>query len=202
MKEQTAFKYTDKHHKAYTHHPLRPRVTTRSSTTTHTSIRRTQLIVSPSPHRRTSAKMPSLTVNEPHPTVAKNSYLHSGRGGAGNFFRAPETTPASGISTKPVTARPSTGRFYSGRGGAGNAQAEAARPVMSFEEQYKLQSHIEQKPVGYVGRGGAGNAYMASAGGAAQRKPSDAGSISSTSSSGSFRSAVMERLSSISSRRH
>lgn len=145
--------------------------------------------------------MTSLTVNEPHPTVAKNSYLHSGRGGAGNFFRAPETTPASGISTKPVTARPSTGRFYSGRGGAGNAQAEAARPVMSFEEQYKLQSQMEQKPAGYVGRGGAGNAYVASSS-ATQRKHSDAGSISSASSSGSFRSAIMERLSSISSRRH
>lgn len=145
--------------------------------------------------------MPSLTVNEPHPTVAKNSYLHSGRGGAGNFFRAPETTPASGISTKPVTAKPSAGRFYSGRGGAGNARAEAARPVMSFEEQYKMQSQIEQKPLGYVGRGGAGNAYTASRG-PAERKHSDAGSISSASSSGSFRSAIMERLSSISSRRH
>ncbi|KAK8071209.1 hypothetical protein PG997_011412 [Apiospora hydei] len=145
--------------------------------------------------------MPRFTVNEPHPTVEKDSYTHSGRGGAGNFFRAPETTPSTGISTEPITTapRPSMGRFYSGRGGAGNAHASAQRPVMSFEESYKLQSLIEEKATGYVGRGGAGNAVVkgvpaSSSGG--QRKGSDASSVASSRSSGSIRSNLMERISS------
>jgi len=59
---------------------------------------------------------------------------------------------------------------------------------MSFDEELKLQSHIEQKRVGYVGRGGAGNIYDAADpkptmfGG---RKGSDAASSSSSGSSGS-----------------
>lgn len=141
--------------------------------------------------------MPRFTVNEPHPTVAKDSFTHSGRGGAGNFFRAPETTPSTGISTAPVTttARPSPGRFYSGRGGAGNAHATAQRPVMSLEESYRLQSHIEEKATGYVGRGGAGNAFVKGAS-TSQRKGSDASSVASSRSSGSVRSNLMERISS------
>ncbi|KAK6857171.1 hypothetical protein PG990_010991 [Apiospora arundinis] len=144
--------------------------------------------------------MPRFTVNEPHPTVAKDSFTHSGRGGAGNFFRAPETTPSTGISTAPVTTapRPSPGRFYSGRGGAGNAHASAQRPVMSIEESYRLQSHIEAKAVGYVGRGGAGNAFVKGVpASASQRKGSDASSVASSRSSGSVRSNnLLERISS------
>lgn len=141
--------------------------------------------------------MPRFTVNEPHPTVAKDSFTHSGRGGAGNFFRAPETTPSTGISTEPITTapRPSMGRFYSGRGGAGNAQSAAQRPVMSFEESYKLQAMVEQKATGYVGRGGAGNAFVKGAP-ASQRKNSDASSVASSNSSGSVRSNIMERITS------
>lgn len=134
--------------------------------------------------------MGRLTITEPHPTVPQNSYTHSGRGGAGNYFRAPKTTPAAGVPTTASTASPSTGRFYSGRGGAGNAHASTQRPTMSFEELYKVQSHIEEKPQGHVGRGGAGNVYNT-------RKGSDAAShrssFSSTDSSKS--SGFLARLS-------
>ncbi|KAI1466192.1 uncharacterized protein F4812DRAFT_99574 [Daldinia caldariorum] len=140
--------------------------------------------------------MPSLTITEPHPTVPKNSYTHSGRGGAGNYFRAPTTTPSSGVATKPTAAPRTTSRFYSGRGGAGNAHVAAAKPVLSFDEEFTHKSHIEQKPVGYVGRGGAGNVYGASSGGlgTVSRKGSDASSQHSSSSSGSL-SNIWSRIS-------
>ncbi|KAI8959645.1 hypothetical protein F5Y11DRAFT_297622 [Daldinia sp. FL1419] len=137
--------------------------------------------------------MPDLTITEPHPTVPKNSYTHSGRGGAGNYFRAPTTTPSSGVATKPTTVKSTTSRFYSGRGGAGNAHVSAAKPVLSFDEEYTHKSHIEQKPVGYVGRGGAGNVYGAF-GSSTSRKGSDASSQHSSSSSGSL-SNIWSRIS-------
>ncbi|KAL7622831.1 hypothetical protein AAE478_006510 [Parahypoxylon ruwenzoriense] len=137
--------------------------------------------------------MPDYTITEPHPTVQKNSYTHSGRGGAGNFFRAPATTPASGVETKSKTASTTTSRFYSGRGGAGNAHASTERPVLSFDEEFAHQSHIEQKPVGYVGRGGAGNIYGASDP-SPPRKGSDASSQHSSRSSSSLTN-IWSRLS-------
>ncbi|KAI1402505.1 hypothetical protein F4819DRAFT_454161 [Hypoxylon fuscum] len=137
-------------------------------------------------------KMPNFTITEPHPTVQKDSFMHSGRGGAGNYFRAPATTPASGVATQPTTAPQTTGRFHSGRGGAGNAHVSASKPVLSFDEEFAHQSHIEQKPVGYVGRGGAGNVYGA-AGASAARKGSDASSQHSSSSTSSL-SHVWSRL--------
>ncbi|GAW17910.1 hypothetical protein ANO14919_073790 [Xylariales sp. No.14919] len=145
--------------------------------------------------------MPRFTIAEPHPTVGQNTYTHSGRGGAGNYFRAPQTTPSSGVPTEPRALPPSTSNFYSGRGGAGNARVSAKRPVMSFDEEFKLQSQIEQKRVGYVGRGGAGNIYDA-----ADPTPSpgrkDSDGASSVSSAASARSGgLIERVSSAFSRR-
>ncbi|KAI1418358.1 hypothetical protein F5Y13DRAFT_149031 [Hypoxylon sp. FL1857] len=137
--------------------------------------------------------MPDYTIAEPHPTIPKNAYTHSGRGGAGNYFRAPATTPSSGVETKPTTVKQTTSRFYSGRGGAGNAHVSAEKPVLSFDEEFARQSHIEQKPVGYVGRGGAGNIYGAT-GPSTIRKGSDASSQHSTSSSGSL-SNIWSRIS-------
>ncbi|KAI8948317.1 hypothetical protein F4801DRAFT_463960 [Xylaria longipes] len=138
--------------------------------------------------------MPRFTIAEPHPTVGQNTYTHSGRGGAGNYFRAPATTPSSGVATESKVLPPSTTSFYSGRGGAGNARVSEKRPVMSFDEEFKLQSQIEEKRVGYVGRGGAGNIYDAAAP-SPRRKNSDG--ASSISSAGSF----MERVTSAFSRR-
>ncbi|KAI1292539.1 hypothetical protein F5Y03DRAFT_19590 [Xylaria venustula] len=142
--------------------------------------------------------MPLFTIAEPHPTVGQNTYTHSGRGGAGNHFRAPATTPASGVTTTSKVLPPSTSNFYSGRGGAGNAHVSQKRPVMSFDEEFKLQSQVEQKRVGYVGRGGAGNIYDA-----ASPSPKRKDSSSSTSSTSSSRSVggFIERVSSRLSRR-
>lgn len=143
--------------------------------------------------------MSSFTVTEPHPTVPLGTYTRVGRGGAGNFFRAPATTPATGIPSVSKPLPPTTARFYAGRGGAGNARAASDRNVVSFDEQYKLQSHLEGKPSGFVGRGGAGNAYGTTVT-PSQRKESDAGSHRSNSSSGSVKSGFLRRLSNISSR--
>ncbi|KAI1097895.1 hypothetical protein F4804DRAFT_146361 [Jackrogersella minutella] len=137
--------------------------------------------------------MSDFTITEPHPTIPKNAYAHSGRGGAGNYFRAPATTPSSGIATKTTTSQPMATRFHSGRGGAGNAHVSAEKPVLSFDEEFAHQSHIEQKSIGYVGRGGAGNVYGASNADTI-RKGSDACSQHSSSSTGSL-SNIWSRIS-------
>jgi hypothetical protein len=144
--------------------------------------------------------MSTFTVTEPHPTVPQGSFTRAGRGGAGNFFRAPATTPSSGVPSVAKPLPPSSERFYSGRGGAGNARAAADRHVVSFDEQYKLQSHIEDRSTGHVGRGGAGNVFGSSIVPSSQRKASDASSQRSNSSSGSIKSGFLKRLSSISSK--
>ncbi|KAI0893432.1 hypothetical protein F4806DRAFT_498947 [Annulohypoxylon nitens] len=138
--------------------------------------------------------MPNFTITEPHPTIPKNSYAHSGRGGAGNYFRAPTTTPSTGVATRPTPVSTTSSRFHSGRGGAGNAHVSAEKPVMSFDEEFASKSHIEQKPVGYVGRGGAGNVYGASGPTLTTRKGSDASSQHSSSSTGSL-SNIWSRIS-------
>jgi hypothetical protein len=118
--------------------------------------------------------MPSLyTITEPHPTVPQDSYTHSGRGGLGNFFRAPLTTSPSGVPTK-TTSTTSTSsttsstprRFYSGRGGAGNAHHASPTThtpaLSSFDEEFALRESALATVVGHVGRGGAGNVYSSS----------------------------------------
>ncbi len=156
--------------------------------------------------------MPRYTITEPHPTVVQNHYTHAGRGGAGNYFRAPATTPASGVptTTTPTTTTttvaaaepaPPTTRFYSGRGGAGNSHVAPKPPAMSFDEEYGRKARIEGKAVGHVGRGGAGNVYDHTTGAiSASRKTSDASSLASSSSSGSGRSGFLGRLSTTLSR--
>ncbi|KXJ87680.1 hypothetical protein Micbo1qcDRAFT_167235 [Microdochium bolleyi] len=140
--------------------------------------------------------MPRFTINEPHPTVAKNSFTHAGRGGAGNHFRAPLTTPASGVTSPALTSKPlpPSARFYSGRGGAGNAHSKAERPVISFDEEYARHAAHEQKLRGHVGRGGAGNAFDSSKADSAARKGSDASSRRSSSSDASVRSGFFGRV--------
>ncbi|CAJ2502494.1 Uu.00g098880.m01.CDS01 [Anthostomella pinea] len=145
--------------------------------------------------------MSLFTVAEPHPTVRKNTYTHSGRGGSGNYFRAPATTPSSGVVSPAAELPPTTSRFHSGRGGAGNAHVSVERPVMSFDDEFTRQSKIETKPIGHVGRGGAGNVFAATNGTTpgAPRKGSDA-SIHSNSSAGSMPDFV-RRISSTFARR-
>ncbi|KAH8893319.1 hypothetical protein GQ53DRAFT_109945 [Thozetella sp. PMI_491] len=107
--------------------------------------------------------MPNYTITEPHPTVAANSYTHAGRGGVGNMFRAPTTTPAAGVPTKAKASSSSTGRFYSGRGGAGNAHTASERTAISFDEEFsRAEVREKQATISYVGRGGAGNIFSTS----------------------------------------
>ncbi|KAB5554503.1 hypothetical protein GE09DRAFT_130509 [Coniochaeta sp. 2T2.1] len=149
--------------------------------------------------------MPRYVVTEPHPTVVQNTYIHAGRGGAGNLFRAPQTTPAEGVPTElnQTPTQPAVqGRFYSGRGGAGNIQSSSVRPVLSLDEEYAITEAREKTHLfAHVGRGGAGNFF----GGGVQpekkdRKMSIASDASnrrdSTSSSGSARSGFLQRISS------
>lgn len=149
--------------------------------------------------------MPRYVVTEPHPTVAQNAYVHAGRGGAGNLFRAPQTTPATGVPTeiKPAKAA-SSGRFYSGRGGAGNVHSAVQRPVLSLDEEYAITEAREKtSPFAHVGRGGAGNfvgggVHPTDKTEKKSRKLSVASDASdrrdSTSSSGSARSGFLQRL--------
>lgn len=149
---------------------------------------------------------PNYYITEPHPTVLQNTYVHSGRGGAGNLFRAPLTTPSTGVPTPAKPTKPSSSRFYSGRGGAGNVHSAAERPVLSLDEEYALASAREKAAAagGTVGRGGAGN--FCRNGENMDRKASIASDISdrrdSTSSSGSVRSGFFGRLASKGSGRH
>ncbi|KAK4241028.1 hypothetical protein C8A03DRAFT_41541 [Achaetomium macrosporum] len=146
--------------------------------------------------------MPSVksayTITEPHPTVPQNTYTHSGRGGLGNFFRAPATTPSSGVPTPATsTSSSSTRRFYSGRGGAGNAHAAGERPVLSFDEEFQ-RAEVREKTatISHVGRGGAGNIFSVFSPSSKSGSGDDGESLArhdSGSSDGSTRS-VADRL--------
>ncbi|KAF3760579.1 hypothetical protein M406DRAFT_282324 [Cryphonectria parasitica EP155] len=156
--------------------------------------------------------MPSrYTITEPHPTVAQNTYIHAGRGGAGNHFRAPLTTSPAGVPTPIHPVATNGRRFYSGRGGAGNAHSHIERPVLSFEDEFSRADRRGQAQArfGYhVGRGGAGNFASGLTGGPAagsssSSKKSRQGSASSSSSSGSSAgSGVLRRLSGVFGNKH
>jgi len=139
--------------------------------------------------------MPSqYQITEPHPHPGK--YVHSGRGGAGNTFKAPKTssgTSARGPASLFETGLPkSTSKFSSGRGGAGNIHEPNERATFSFDEELERQSTRERRlkdtGVWHVGRGGAGNYAVAPGSG---RKDS----ISSAGSDASARSGFFSRLS-------
>lgn len=140
----------------------------------------------------------SYLITEPHPTILQNTYTHSGRGGAGNTFRAPATTAPSGVPTQVKPVKTSSTRFYSGRGGAGNARAASDRPVLNFDEEFvRADSREKAQTIGHVGRGGAGNYYTgsSSSGGSTKDERRD-----SASTDGSTRSGFFGRLSSSFSR--
>lgn len=134
-------------------------------------------------------------VTEPHPTA--NNYVHCGRGGAGNHFKAPKTSngqtahgPASLLGTDLPQSK---SRFSSGRGGAGNIHEPSERVMFSFDEELARQSTREklmkEGAVYHVGRGGAGN--FTSARSSSSRKDSS----SSGDSDDSARSGFFGRLS-------
>ncbi|KAI9642898.1 hypothetical protein NHQ30_008632 [Ciborinia camelliae] len=138
--------------------------------------------------------MPTMTsqyqVTEPHPHVSTSSFIHSGRGGAGNTFKAPRTTNGStarGPASLFSLGLPQTSsKFSSGRGGAGNILPLSEKAPFSFDEELERQSTRDKKisegGMWHVGRGGAGN--YASGRTASERKTS----TSSGDSNGSVRS--------------
>ncbi|KAI3542479.1 hypothetical protein CSPX01_06957 [Colletotrichum filicis] len=137
--------------------------------------------------------MPSqIFVTEPHPTVAPNTYIYSGRGGFGNIRKAPQVlTPATGITT-PLKPAPiptgnggATRRFYSGIGGAGNRHEAPERPVRTFDEDFDRQEVRDRAAVGHVGIGGAGNVT---------RRVSDASSVHSGDSEESASTSSLKSL--------
>jgi hypothetical protein len=146
--------------------------------------------------------MPSYySITEPHPSA--NKYVHSGRGGAGNTFRAPKTsagTTAQGPASLFDSDLPtSSSKFSSGRGGAGNIHKSSERAIFSFDEELERQNTWERKmkdgAVWHVGRGGAGNCTSSLP--ASSRKDS----TSSAGSATSARSGFFERLSNTFERR-
>lgn len=150
--------------------------------------------------------MPRFTITEPHPTIRTNTYTQAGRGGAGNIFRAPPTTPSAGVPTPinpispvnsntTVSSAGSTTRFYSGRGGAGNAHSELERPTIDFEDEFSRADLRETLDYGhYGGRGGAGN-FRSSGISRKARKGSEASSDSNASTaSGSSVKAAFRNL--------
>lgn len=111
----------------------------------------------------------SYNIVEPHPSASSNTYIHTGRGGAGNFLHTPaNVTRGSDASGPPSRLPPSsllssstnpTKTFTTGRGGAGNVHHNSERAIFSFDEELERQLSRERKaaPVFHVGRGGAGN---------------------------------------------
>lgn len=106
----------------------------------------------------------NYSIVEPHPSVAPQQYITTGRGGAGNAVKATSEitrgSDASGPAARVSNASLVSPRrnYMAGRGGAGNLYREAPR-IFSFDEeleqQMKQTKHIA--PVYHVGRGGAGN---------------------------------------------
>jgi len=140
--------------------------------------------------------MPSrVLVTEPHPTA--NTYIHSGRGGAGNLFKVPITSSgatARGPASLFETGLPkSSSKFSSGRGGAGNIHPSSEKALFSLDEELDRQSTRERKikegGIYHVGRGGAGN-YATTRPNAGRKDSS-----SSAGSDASARSGFFGRLS-------
>ncbi|CZT45117.1 uncharacterized protein RSE6_05399 [Rhynchosporium secalis] len=138
---------------------------------------------------------------EPHPNV--NCYAHAGRGGAGNYFKAPKTSKGS-TAVGPASLfehglPKSTSKFSSGRGGAGNIRKPTERAIFSFDEELQLQKTRDEKSkegaVYHFGRGGVGNWTSI------RSKSSRKDSSSSSDSTGSVRSGIFGRLSHASDRR-
>lgn len=98
------------------------------------------------------------SINEPQPAAPHGvSYVHTGRGGAGNY-QASSTTAGAAVTEAPLPPPPSSGKFLTGRGGSGNAHAASERPMFFFDEDMeRVSANVRRAPVFHVGRGGAGN---------------------------------------------
>lgn len=103
----------------------------------------------------------NFLISTPRPSLAPNTYTHSGRGGAGNTYRV--SSSATSAPTVPASSSVSTARrfFHSGIGGAGNVHAAADRPPagLNLDEEIARARARERSGVGRSGIGGAGNIF-------------------------------------------
>jgi len=112
-----------------------------------------------------SSQMQSYSITEPHPSIPKSNYVHSGRGGAGNYSHVnPQDITSAQTASGPASIRPlrvtsPAEYFAAGRGGAGNVHRVKERAIFSFDEELERQRRMteHQAPIYHVGRGGAGN---------------------------------------------
>lgn len=145
----------------------------------------------------TNSMYRAFSITEPHPSVPSHTtYIHTGRGGAGNATRisSKEVTPGPTATGPPSRVNlklpkpPSSGHFLTGRGGAGNVHRE--RTIFSFDEELRQQQRLQANaaPIYSTGRGGSGNIID-------DKKPSThlKTSASSTVSSDSADSSTSQR---------
>ena len=139
-----------------------------------------------------SSSSRSYSIVEPHPSARSNAYIHTGRGGAGNFTRAPASVtrgsdasgPASRLPPTSLSSQNSNKPFTTGRGGAGNIHPPSERAIFSFDEELERQLSQDRHaaPVYHVGRGGAGNVHFNSSQQMSRKHSDDSASAKSTSS--------------------
>lgn len=135
-----------------------------------------------------STSMSRYQFTEPQPN---STYLHSGRGGAGNVFRAPRTQPSLSLSKFSSILSSTSKHFSSGRGGAGNIHCASRRDTASVSVNEVLTRHSKflEDGVYHTGRGGAGNTIASS------RPPTiRTNSSSSVESAQSFSSRINSRI--------
>ena len=112
----------------------------------------------------------NYSIVEPHPSVPATHYFSTGRGGAGNRVKAPQSVTRGSDATGPAarvslsSSHNARKSFTTGRGGAGNVHPSSERAIFSFDEELERQLSQERHaaPVYHVGRGGAGNVSASS----------------------------------------
>ena len=142
------------------------------------------------------------SIVEPAPTARPNTYIRTGRGGAGNMYKPSSiksnssSAPLRQISSAKSNASStsSNGTYLSGRGGAGNVRPRQEAEPFNFDEELTMQMTRDQNAsVWHVGRGGAGNWTRSAPSNGLDRKISG----ESTASESSSRSAnILGRISS------
>lgn len=133
------------------------------------------------------------SIVEPHPSIAPQQFITTGRGGAGNAVKATSEitrgSDASGPAARASVSTLSTPRrtYISGRGGAGNLYRESPR-MFSFDEELEHQMKQTKRvaPIYHVGRGGAGNlrSTVSDADPVVRRPSNDTASSTSSAESG------------------
>ncbi|KAF2435553.1 hypothetical protein EJ08DRAFT_343393 [Tothia fuscella] len=93
-------------------------------------------------------------------TKPASKYIRGGRGGAGNYLKAPEPVTSSNSSVYSTTSTSSrqSSVYSTGVGGFGNHHSTAPGLFRAFcNEVSKKRAMIKPDPVHHFGVGGAGN---------------------------------------------